>query len=128
MATKTGTLKGIKPGHYLMIDDEPCKALKISLSKPGKHGSTKARVDAVGIFDNRKRSLLKPADANIQVPIIEKKKAQVISVSGDFVQLMDLEDYSTFDATIPDEKKGKLESGAEVGYWKIGSKVLVKDS
>jgi translation initiation factor 5A len=128
MATKTGTLKGIKPGHYLIIDDEPCKALKITLSKPGKHGSTKARVDAVGLFDNRKRSLLKPADANIQVPIIEKKKAQVISVSGDFVQLMDLEDYGTFDAAIPEGLKGKLESGAEVSYWKIGSKVLVKEA
>ncbi len=126
MATKSGTLKGVKPGHYIMIDDEPCKILKISLSKPGKHGSTKARVDATGVFDNRKRSLLKPADANIQLPIIEKKKAQVISISGDFVQLMDLEDYSTFDAAIPAEMKGKLESGSEVGYWKIGNKILVK--
>ena len=128
MATKSGTLKGLKPGHYVIIDDEPCKVLKISLSKPGKHGSTKARVDAIGIFDNRKRSLMKPADASVQVPIIEKKKAQVISVSGDFVQLMDLADYSTFDAKIPDAMKGRLQSGAEIGYWKIGDKVLVRDS
>ena len=128
MATKTGTLKGLRPGHYVMIDDEPCKVLRITLSKPGKHGSTKARVDAVGLFDNRKRSILKPADAGVQLPIIEKKKAQVISISGDFVQLMDLEDYSTFDATIPAEMKGMLESGSEVGYWKIGSKVIVKEA
>lgn len=127
MATKQGTLKGLKPGHYIIVDDEPCKVLKITLSKPGKHGSTKARVDTIGLFDNRKRSLLKPADANVTLPIIEKKKAQVISVSGDFVQLMDLEDYSTFDANIPPEFKGKLQSGSEVGYWKLGNKVLVKD-
>lgn len=128
MATKTGTLKGIKPGHYIMIDDEPCRVSKITLSKPGKHGSTKARVDAVGIFDNRKRSILKPADSNVQLPIIEKKKAQVISVSGNFVQLMDLEDYGTFEATIPDEFKGKMQPGSEVGYWKIGSKILIKEA
>ena len=128
MATKTSTIKALKPGHYVMIEDEPCKVLSISLSKPGKHGSTKARVDAVGIFDNKKRNLLKPADSAIQVPIIEKKKAQVISVSGDFVQLMDMEEYNTFDATIPDEKKGKIQAGAEIGYWKIGSRVLVKDA
>jgi translation initiation factor 5A len=128
MATKSGTLKGLKPGHYVIIDDEPCRILSISLSKPGKHGSTKARVDAIGIFDSRKRSLLKPADANVQLPIIEKKKAQVISVSGDFVQLMDMEEYNTFDAQIPGEMKGRLQSGKEIGYWKIGKRVLVKEA
>lgn len=128
MATKTSTLKGLKPGHYVIIDGEPCKILRITLSKPGKHGSTKARVDAVGIFDGRKRNLLKPADANVQMPIIEKKKAQVISISGDIVQLMDLEDYSTFEAGIPNGLKGKLQSGSEVGYWKIGNRILVKEA
>ncbi len=128
MATKTSSLKGLKPGHYVIIDDEPCKVVKITLSKPGKHGSTKARVDAVGIFDNRKRSILKPADTNVTVPIIEKNKAQVISVSGDFVQLMDLEDYSTFETNILPEFKGKLESGKEVSYWKIGDRILVKEA
>ncbi|UCD03295.1 MAG: translation initiation factor IF-5A [Candidatus Aenigmatarchaeota archaeon] len=128
MATKSGTLKGVKPGHYIMIDDEPCKVVSVSLSKPGKHGSTKARVDAVGLFDSRKRSLLKPADATVQVPIIEKKKAQVISITGDFVQLMDMEEYNTFDANVPAELKGKLQPGEEVGYWKIGKNVIIKAS
>ncbi len=128
MATKASTVKSLKPGHYVIIEDEPCKVLSISLSKPGKHGSTKARVDAVGIFDNKKRNLLKPADSAVQVPIIEKKKAQVISVSGAYVQLMDMEEYNTFDASIPEEMKGKLESGQEINYWKIGEKVLVKES
>ena len=128
MATRTGTIKGLKPGHYVMVDGEPCKVLRITLSKPGKHGSTKARVDTSGVFDGRKRSLLKPADSSIQLPIIEKKKAQVISVSGDIVQLMDLEDYATFDASIPEEKKGKIQPGSETGYWKIGEKILIKDA
>ena len=128
MATKTGTVKSLKPGNYVMIDGDPCKVLSITLSKPGKHGSTKARVDAAGIFDGRKRSLLKPADADVQVPIIEKKKAQVISVSGDFVQPMDMEEYNTFDANIPPEMKGKLEPGAEIMYWKIENRILVKEA
>ncbi len=128
MATKSSTLKSLKPGHYVMAEGEPCKVLSITLSKPGKHGSTKARVDVVGIFDNRKRSILKPADADIQVPIIEKKKAQIISISGDFVQLMDMEEYNTFDANIPPEMKGKLEAGSEIMYWKIENRVMVRES
>jgi translation initiation factor 5A len=128
MATKASTIKALHPGNYVMIDDEPCKVLSITLSKPGKHGSSKARLDASGIFDDKKRSLMKPADAAVQVPIIEKKKAQVISISGDFIQLMDLEDYSVFDASLPADMKGKFEAGTEVGYWKLGSRVLLREA
>jgi translation initiation factor 5A len=128
MATKASTLKSLKPGNYVMIDDEPCKVQSITLSKPGKHGSSKARLDAVGVFDDKKRSIMKPADAAVQVPIIEKKKAQVISISGDIVQLMDLEDYSIFDASLPADMKGKAQAGAEVGYWKLENKILLKES
>jgi len=128
MASKPATIKSLRPGQYIIIDDEPCKIADIALSKPGKHGSMKARLDAVGIFDNRKRSLMKPADATVSVPIIEKKRAQVVSVSGDFVQLMDLEDYSTFDATIPEDMKGKIQPGAEIGYWKLENRILLKDA
>jgi translation initiation factor 5A len=128
MATKAASLKDLRPGHYVIVDNEPCKVLTITLSKPGKHGATKARVDVVGIFDERKRSIMKPSDASVLVPIIEKKKAQVISVSGNFVQLMDLGDYITFDAVIPPELKGRLESGHEVSYWKIGERILVKEA
>jgi translation initiation factor 5A len=120
-------IKDLKPGHYVMIDDEPCKVVSTIKSKPGKHGSTKVRLEAMGIFDNKKRGLLKPATADVPQPIIEKKKAQVISVSGDMAQLMDLEDYSTFDATVPEEFKGKLDSGTEVLYWKIKNRVLIKE-
>jgi translation initiation factor 5A len=127
MATKASTLKSLKPGNYVMIDDEPCKVISITLSKPGKHGSAKARLDAVGIFDDKKRGIMKPADAAVQVPIIEKKKAQVISISGDFIQLMDLEDYSIFDASLPADMKGKFETGAEIGYWKLENKILLKE-
>jgi translation initiation factor 5A len=123
---KTGTLRECKPGAYVMIDGEPCKVTSYAKSKPGKHGSAKVRIEAVGVFDDKKRSLMKPADSEVMIPIIEKKKAQVISVSGEIAQLMDLENYETFDASIPEEFKGKLDSGAEVLYWKMGNKILIK--
>ncbi len=123
---KSGTIKDAKPGSYVMIDGEPCKVVSYTKSKPGKHGAAKVRIETVGVFDGKKRVVLKPADAEISVPIIEKKKAQVISVSGDIAQLMDLETYETFEASIPEEFKGKLDSGREVLYWKMGSRILIK--
>jgi len=123
----TTTIKSLKVGNYVIIDGEPCKVLKINISKPGKHGAAKARVEAIGLIDNKKRQLLKPVDTNVEVPIILKKKAQVVSISGDTVQLMDLEDYSMFETTIPEELKGKLNTGNEIVYWKIGNKILLKE-
>ncbi len=117
----------LKPGNFIEIDGEPCKVLRITLSKPGKHGSTKARIDAVGIFDNRKRNLLKPSSGDVPVPLIEKKNGQVVTVSGTIAQIMDLEDYSTFEASIPEEMQGKVQAGKEVLYWKIGEKIILKE-
>jgi len=128
MAETSITIKDLRPGSYVMIDGEPCKVVDIAKSKPGKHGAAKIRLEAIGIFDNKKRSLLKPASTEVPQPIIEKKRGQVISVSGDFIQLMDLEDYSTFEASVPEEFKGKLDSGMEVVYWKIGNRILIKEA
>lgn len=127
MSETSSSIKELKPGNFVMIDGEPCKVVSLIKSKPGKHGSTKIRLEAMGIFDNRKRFLLKPSSAAVPVPIIEKKTAQVISLSGDSVQLMDLQDYSTFEASIPEELTGKLESGREILYWKIGERLLIKE-
>lgn len=126
MSETFATIKSLKPGKYIVIDDEPCTVSGLVKSKPGKHGSAKVRLEAVGIFDNKKRFVLKPADTTVQVPIIEKRNGQVVSTTGNTVQLMDLEDYSMFDANIPDELKGKLDPGKEVIYWKWSTKILIK--
>ena len=126
MADKPTPIKELRPGSYIMVDGEPCKITDIAISKPGKHGATKARVEVMGIFDNKRRYILQPADHEVPVPIIEKKKGQVLSVSGDIVQIMDLEDYQTFETIIPEEFKGKLQQGMEVEYWQLGTRTLIK--
>jgi translation initiation factor 5A len=109
-------VRTLKEGRYVIIDDEPCVIKSLSHSKPGKHGSAKARVDAVGIFDNQKRSIISPVTQKIYVPLVERKNGQVISISGDVVQLMDMGDYSTIELIMPDEYKGKIEVGKDVQY------------
>ena len=125
MKTQAG-IKSLKPGKYIIIDDEPCKVLKLSTSKPGKHGGAKARVEAIGLIDGKRREIVKPGGSTVDVPIIEKLKAQVLSISGSSVQLMDMQDYETFECEIPEELKDKLTEGQEIVYWKmLGKKLLV---
>ena len=120
-------IKELKPGNYVMDEDEPCKIVDIAISKPGKHGATKARVECVGLFDGRNRSIMKPAADTLLVPLINKRRGQVLSVNGNMAQLMDMEDYSTFDVNIPEDIKVKIEPGKEITYWKIGEKILLRD-
>jgi translation initiation factor 5A len=127
MSKKVVEVKNLKVGKYVILDGEASKIVGIQTSSPGKHGSAKARVDAVGIFDNQKRSIVKPVDAKIDIPIIDKRLAQVLSIMGSDVQLMDLETYETFELPIPEELRSDLVEGAEVDYIvALGNKKLMR--
>jgi translation initiation factor 5A len=116
MAWTQQEVRELKEGRYMLIDEEPCRILSIQMSKPGKHGEAKARIDAVGIFDERKRSVVFPVTHKVQVPLIGKRQAQVVSMSGAEAQLMDLETYEMFAMPVDDELKGQLSPGSEVQY------------
>ena len=117
----------LRVGGYVIVDNEPCRVVNLTKSKPGKHGSAKARVVAIGVFDGAKKTFVKPVDAQIEVPMIEKKSGQVIALLPDAVQIMDLENYGVFEAAYPDDEelKQKLASGVEVEYWSILGKTKI---
>ncbi len=104
MAKQQQEVRDLQEGGYVMIDDAACKINAYSTAKPGKHGSAKARIEAKGVFDGKKRSLSQPVDAKIWVPIIERKQGQVVSVDGDDMQVMDLETYETMTMRVPEDK------------------------
>jgi len=122
--TEVGSLK---IGHYIMIQNEPCKIVEYDKSKPGKHGSAKARIVAIGVFDGAKRSIVSPVDAKVDVPMIEKRNGQVIALAENAIQLMDLETFDVFFAPMPSEEalKTKLTAGAEVEYWKVLDRTMI---
>ena len=109
-------VRTLKENRYILIDEEPCKIQSISTSKPGKHGEAKARIEAVGIFDGQKRSVVHPVKHKVGVPMIDKRSAQVVALMGKNVQLMDMETYEIFEMPIGEEFQGQLEQGKEVMY------------
>jgi translation initiation factor 5A len=109
-----------------VIDGEPCRIVSYDHSKPGKHGSAKARVAAMGVFDGSKHSLVSPVSSSVEVPLIDKRSGQVISLSDELLQIMDLETFEVFETTLIDnEIKDKIRQGAEVEYWKVLEKVKI---
>jgi len=126
MTTKLVEPGTIKIGGYIVIDGEACKVVDTSVSRPGKHGHAKFRIVAVGLIDGKKRDIVMPGHDKIEVPMVEKNTAQVLSLSGTTANVMDTDSYETFDLEIPEELRDKLSEGTQVIYWEILGKKVMK--
>ena len=116
-----------KPGRYVIFNNQACIVKNLEISRPGKHGHAKCRIEAVTIKDGKKIVKVMPGHDKIGSPVIEKKLAQVLSVSNDTANVMDMENYETFDISIPKEFQGKVEEGVQVLYWILLEDKIVKE-
>jgi translation initiation factor 5A len=115
----------LREGSYAIIEGAPCVVKSIEISKTGKHGHAKARIEAVGLIDDKKRILVKPGHERVDVPLIEKRRGQVLSI-GEKASIMDIESYETLEVAIPAELKEQLKEGAQVEYWNIEGEKIAK--
>lgn len=109
-------IRELKEGRYVNVDDEPCKIIKITTSKPGKHGSAKANVDAVSIFTGAKKSIVGPVSTKVQVPVIDKRKGQILTLSDDEALIMDMETFEQISIPINADHEQPLDEGGEILY------------
>jgi translation initiation factor 5A len=116
----------IRPGRYMIIDGRPVEVVAIDKSSPGKHGHAKLRITGVDLLTGNKKQAVYTSHDKVEVPMIEKKNAQVLNVMVDKAQLMDLETYETFEASIPEEFKGKLKPDQQVTFWTILDQKIIK--
>ena len=124
--SKPVELGSLKIGSYILLPvsdqptGDPCRISEYDTSKPGKHGAAKARIVGVGVFDGQKRPHVGPVSMQVHVPLIDKRTAQIISMTDSQIQVMDSETFETIDIElIDDEVKGKLEQGQDVEYWNV---------
>ena len=124
--TKMIAANNAQKGSFIIMDGAACKIVDVEISKPGKHGHSKVRISAVGLVDEKKRVEVMPGHDSIEVPIIEKRTAQVLTVHGDTANVMDSETYETFDLKIPEEFKEQAGEGSSVLYWVIMDQKVIK--
>lgn len=116
----------LQKGSYIVIDGAACRVTSTQTSRPGKHGHAKVRLEAVGLIDEKKRIVVMPGHDNVDVPIVEKKTAQVLSITGNKANVMDSTSYETFDLEIPEDLKGQVVEGVSVLYWEILDQRVMK--
>lgn len=115
-----------KPGTNIMVEGKACTVKKMDISKTGKHGASKVRIEAVAIIDGNKKIFVAPGHERLDVPMIEKRKGQVLSI-GDKISLMDLESFETLEVDCPEEEvKSQLVAGENAEYWDIEGQKIVR--
>ncbi len=124
MAFKMINANEAKPGTTILVDGAPCTVKSNDISKTGKHGHMKCRIEAIGVVDGKKRVFVIGGHERVDVPLIEKKKAQVMSVLGDKATVMDLESFETLEIKI--EEGLEIKEGGQVEYWQIGEEKIIK--
>ena len=107
-------IRTLKEGRFCVVDDEAYKILSISKSKPGKHGSAKARLELQSIFTDKKISHVGTVTDSINVPMIEKGTAMVTHLDGNEVHAMDNKTYASL--ILPKDDELSLESGGEIQW------------
>jgi|TARA_B110000263_G_C15294904_1_gene505136 translation initiation factor 5A len=112
--TTRAEIRTLKIGRYVAIEENAYKILSMSKSKPGKHGSAKARIELEDIFTGQKRSHVGTVTDTINIPLIEKGSAIITHIQGNEVHAMDNKTYKNL--ILPVEVSMNLQSGREIQW------------
>ncbi len=119
-------IRTLKVGRYCCVDDKAYKINSISKSKPGKHGSAKARLELIDIFTGQKISHVGSVTDSIHVPLIEKGTAMVTHIEGAEVHAMNMRDHSMM--ILPMEDEMEIDAGKEIMWMEaLGLYKIIRD-
>jgi len=115
-----------KVGTNIIVDGEACTVRKVDISKTGKHGHAKCRMEVIGMISGNKKVFVSPGHDRFEVPVVNKMKAQVLSKGDKVVNVMNLENFETLDLACPEQEVfDSLVEGENCEYWEIeGAKVV----
>lgn len=115
-----------KPGTTILVDGEAYTVRTNDISKTGKHGASKCRIEAIGVLSDKKKVLAVPGHERFEVPMITKHKAQVLSFNDETASVMDLESFETMDLPYAEEVKAELAAEKTVEYWNVEGKKSIR--
>ena len=127
MVFKLINASAVKSGTAINVEGVPCIARSNDISKTGKHGHAKCRIEAISIVDGKKKVFVIAGHERLECPIINKRKCQILSINEDKASVMDLESYDTIELIVPEELKEQLKESDQAEYWEAeGHKIIKK--
>jgi translation initiation factor 5A len=116
----------MREGTFLMIDGTAWQVKKMDISKTGKHGHAKVRFEALSVMTGKKKVAVVPGHENFEVPMVDKRQAQVLSISGTTASIMDSESFENLELPISEDLQGSVTDGVKVEYWDVEGEKLIK--
>ena len=113
-------------GTNILIENVPFTVKKIDISKTGKHGHAKCRIEAANMLTGSKKVFVIPGHDKFGVPQVNKNKAQVLSLTESKVSVMDLESFETIELDLPEEFKSEFAENDNLEYWDIEGTNIIK--
>ena len=109
----------VKKGSFMIFQNRPCKVVEFKHFKVGKHGSAKANITGIDIFNGKKYEVLQPVSRNVEVPIIKRTPYTLININNEgYISLMDAQGKLREDLKLPDdtEEDKKLSERIKAAY------------
>ncbi len=113
-------------GTNIILDENYYTIKKMDISKTGKHGHAKCRIEASNMISGSKKVFVVPGHDRFEIPLVNKKKGQILSISEGNASIMDLESFETIEVAVPEELKGEIQGNDNVEYWDIEGTLLIK--
>ena len=115
----------LEKGNHFIYNGEPVKVIRREVVAVGTHSHTKLKFFIQGLREKGERSVTFQHSDRIEKIDITQKQGQIISKSGNKVQVMDAVTYETLDAEIPAELAGEINEGDDVTFVELKGAVEI---
>lgn len=106
----------LERGKFFEHKGELLQVTARNLVTCGTHSHTKLVFTVCNIMGKQEKKITLAHNDRVDMVDITKKKATIISISGNDVQIMDIQSYETLDAKVNSSILSSLVEGEEITY------------
>ena len=117
----------LEKGNYFIYNGEPVRVIRKEVVAVGTHSHTKLKFFIQGLREKGERTVTFQHSDRVEKVEIMRKQGQIISKTGNKVQVMDAVSYETLDSTLPTELVDEINEGDKVTFIELNGKVEILD-
>ena len=117
----------LEKGNYFLYNGEPVRVVRKEVVSVGTHSHTKLKFYIQGLREKGEKTVILQHSDRVDKIDIMRKQGQIISKSGNVVQVMDSVTYETLDSDLPAELANDVNEGDYVTFIELNGKVEILD-
>lgn len=119
----------LRRGDVVLLEGEPFRIDSIHSVVISRHSHTKIKMELTGMFSGAKKIMSLSPHKTMEKVDIKRKHGQLIAkISEDVGQIMDMMDYTIYEAHVPKDLMERMGEGNELIYIEYGGRVQVLEA